>query len=206
MFLVWHVGLAFLAACAPSGAQTPEPLVKETLLSDVGDRSDIETVKLYRAALNDHDIETALSLLAKDYQLRFAGTEVLLSKADLPRILGWDRGVNGHIEWDIKGDAEALTFEGRETNDFFELLGIAHLRFRTTFRLDVKGRIIEQSYETLPAQVSTEEAMKPAVQWAQRNRPAELREIYPDGRMIYTEDMGRRWVALLREWASETGQ
>ena len=79
MFLVWHVGLAFLAACAPSGAQTPEPLVKETLLSDVGDRSDIETVKLYRAALNDHDIETALSLLAEDYQLRVVG--ILLAGA-----------------------------------------------------------------------------------------------------------------------------
>ena len=173
----------------------------------VGERSDVETVELYRAALNNHDIETAMSLLAEDYKLRFVGTEFVMSKADLPRMLGWDSGVNGHVEWDVvKGEAEALTFEGRERNDFFELLGIAHLRFRTTFRLDVKGKIIEQLYETHPGQPSSEEAMKPAVEWASQHNPAELQEVYPDGQMVYTEEMARRWVALLTEWRSSRSE
>ena len=173
----------------------------------MGERSDVKTVELYRAALNNHDIEAAMSFLAEEYKLRFVGTEFVMSKADLPRILGWDSGVNGHVEWDVaEGQAEALTFEGRERNDFFELLGIAHLRFRTSFKLDGKGKIIEQLYEKLPGQPSSEEAMKPAVEWASRHRPAELQEIYPDGRMIYTEEAARRWVALLREWRSSRSE
>ena len=67
----------------------------------VGERSHLETVELYRAALNNHDIETAMSFLAEEYKLRFVGTEFVMSKADLPPILGWDSGVNGHVDsWD----------------------------------------------------------------------------------------------------------
>ena len=169
----------------------------------VDERSDFETVQRYRAALNKHDTETAMSLLAEDYKLRFVGTEFVISKDDLPRILGWDTSVNGHVEWDIaEGKTEPLTFEGRERNDFFGLLGISHLRFRTIFRVDANGKIIEQLYEAHPNQPSWEEAIKPAITWASEHRPRELHEIYPDGKIIYTEEMGRRWVTLLREWNS----
>ncbi len=169
----------------------------------VGERSNLEAIELYRAALNNHDIETAMSFLAEEYKLRFVGTEFVMSKADLPAMLGWDSGVNGRVDWDVaKSEAETLTFEGRERNDFFELLGVAHLRFRTTFRFDGKGKIIEQLYETYPDQPSWEEAIKPAIEWASRYRPVELKEIHPEGQMIYTEEAARRWVTLLREWRS----
>ena len=173
----------------------------------VGERSNLEIVELYRAALNNHDIETAMSFLADDFKLRFVGTEFVMSKPDLPRMLGWDTGVNGHVEWDVpKGKAAPLTFEGRESNDFFELLGIAHLRFRASFRLDANRKIIEQWYETHPGQPSWEEAIKPAVEWASRHRPAELQKIYPDGQITFTEEMARRWVTLLNEWKSSRSE
>ena len=173
----------------------------------MGEPSHLETVELYRAALNNHDIETAMSFLAEEYKLRFVGTEFVMSKADLPPILGWDSGVNGHVDWDVaKGEAEALTFEGRERNDFFMLLGIAHLRFRSTFRLDGNSKIIEQLYETYSDQPSWEEAIKPAIEWASRHRPAKLAEVYPEGQMIYTEEAARRWVELLREWRSSKSE
>ncbi len=169
----------------------------------VGERSDLETVQLYRAAINKHDIETAMSLLAEDYKLRFVGTEFVVSKDSLPRMLGWDTGVNGHVEWEIAKDKTSpLTFEGRETNDFFQLLGISHLRFRAVFRVNVDGKIIEQLYEIHPNQPSWEEAIKPAVAWASQHRLGEVQEIFPNGQIVYTEEMGRRWVALLGEWNS----
>jgi len=173
----------------------------------VNEQSDFETIELYRTALNSHNIETAMSFLAEDYKLRFVGTEFVISKVGLPGIWGWDAGVNGHVEWDLaKGKAAPLTFEGREKNDFFDLLGIARLRFTTTFRIDVNGKIIEQLYEIHPGQPSWEEAMKAVVEWASRHRPAELQGIYPNSQMIYTEKMARRWVALLKEWKSSRSE
>jgi len=164
-----------------------------------------DTVELYREAVNRHEVEEALSYLAEDFTLRFVGTDFEMSKSDARRALGWDAGANGHIEWEkVTGNAEHLTYEGKETNDFLQLIGIEELRFKTTFELDGDGQIREQLYELHLGQASPEEAMKPAVDWALRHRPSELHEIYPDGRLEYSEEMARRWVKLLREWKAAT--
>jgi len=167
-----------------------------------------DTVELYREAANRHQVEDALSYLAEDFTLRFVGTDFELSKSDVGRALGWDAGASGHITWEkVSSEADSATYEGRETNDFLQLIGIEELRFRSTFQLNGDGKLIRQHYESLPGQYpSVEDAMKPAVEWASRHRPSELQEIYPNGRLEYSEEMAQRWVMLLREWRAATAQ
>src|SRR5215475_8954324 len=43
-------------------------------------------------------------------------------------------------------------------------------------------------------------ALKPALDWARKERPQELSEIYPDGKFIYNTQMAKRWLTLLRDW------
>ncbi len=74
-----------------------------------------------------------------------------------------------------------------------------------TFRFGDGGEIVEQTYEPLPDQTPWQSALEPAIAWAQTHDPAELAEIYPDGRFVYTAEMAERWLALLRAWRATGG-
>lgn len=165
-----------------------------------------DVVESYREAVNEHDIERALSYLSPDFRVLFVGTDFALSREQLREAMGWDAGANGRVVLELEKSEEGrAVYLGSESNDFLRLIGIPELKFRATFSLDEQGLIETQLYEKLPGQRSPEDAMKPAVEWASAERPDVLRRIYPDGRMIYTEEMARGWVALLEEWKrSET--
>ncbi len=162
-------------------------------------------VDAYLAAINMHDIERARSFLASDFRITFVNYGVSLDKEQAREALAWDAGANGHVSFEPSDVQEhAITGVLTEENEFLKLVGIPVLKARTTYRLDEQGLIREQFYELLPGQASLQDAMQPAVAWAEEHRPKELAEIYPDGKMIYSGEMARRWVALLKEWRSAT--
>ncbi|HSR67805.1 MAG TPA: nuclear transport factor 2 family protein [Acidobacteriota bacterium] len=175
------------------------------LLALGGPQGGEEIIERYRQAVNAHDMDRALACLAPDFQLHFVGSEYSLSKEALSKAMGWDAGADGQVEWEPVGSSGgSFSYEGQESNEFLRLLGIPHLKFQTTFSVNSQGLIEKQRYQLLPDQPSSQEAMKPAVEWARRHRPQELAEIYPDGQMVYSKEMARRWVALLKEWRAAT--
>lgn len=171
------------------------------------ERKGEEIIERYRQAVNEHDLHRALACLASGFRLHFVGSEYSLSKEALSKAMGWDAGANGHVEWrQVGSSGSSFSYEGRESNEFLRLLGIPHLKFQTAFSVNSEGLIEAQRYQLLPDQPSSQEAMKPAVEWARRHRPQELEEIYPGGQMAYSEEMARRWILLLKEWrASSSG-
>jgi hypothetical protein len=54
--------------------------------------------------------------------------------------------------------------------------------------------------EALSNTATFDEALKSAVDWARKERPQELSEIYPDGRFVYNTQMAKRWLTLLQDW------
>ncbi len=158
-------------------------------------------IEAYLAAINIHDVERATSYLANDFRITFVNYGVSLDKEQAREALAWDAGANGHVRFEPSDVEEhAITGLLTEENDFLKLVGIPVLKARTTYRFDGHGLIKEQIYELLPHQASSQDAMQPAVAWAAKHQPKELAEIYPEGQMIYSEEMARRWVALLKEW------
>lgn len=71
---------------------------------------------------------------------------------------------------------------------------------KISYRFNLDGLIYRQTYTPLPNQPSFQENMQPAIEWAKRNRTGELREIYREGHMSFNQEMGERWVSLLRQW------
>lgn len=160
-----------------------------------------DVVDRYLTRTNEHDVPAALDCLADSFELRFAGSEYAMTKDGLADALAWDAGTNGHNEWRVvEVDGPKVTVEGRETNEFLELLGIESLRFRSTFEVDDDGRILRQTHAVDWGDVTLGDALEPLIAWASRNEPDELEEIYPEGRMVYTEEMAGRWVALAHRW------
>ncbi len=159
----------------------------------------------YIQAVNDHDIDRVMGFLADDFQLHFTEYEMTLSKAQMRDVLGWDKGVNGKVSYDqLKMEADSITGIFTERNEFFKLLGIDSLRAEVKYRFDNSGLISVQTYRALPDQPSFQNELEPAVEWARKNRPDEIAEIYPQDQINFNEEMGRRWVALLKEWRQAT--
>ena len=44
-----------------------------------------------------------------------------------------------------------------------------------------------------------------AREWAQKNRPEELKYLMPEGKIIPSLERARRWRAILSEWRAATG-
>lgn len=158
-------------------------------------------VASYLDATSRHDIDAALRHLSDDFELEFVGGPSI-GKDALKSALGWDRGVGGRLEWEWGADAGGpeVVVEGRETNAFFQLLGVDPLPFRSRFVVGDGGLITRQRHEASGPGAGYDEALARAVEWAQEHEPGELAQIYPEGRLRYSEAMGRRWVALLRRW------
>lgn len=158
-------------------------------------------VARYLAHVAAHDTARALDCLADTFELRFGGTDHVMSKASLANALAWDAGVNGRLEWEVvDADESLVTIAGRETNDFLEAIGADDMTFRSSFEVADDGRILRQHHHVDWGSVPFDAALKPLVDWAERHEPQELAEIYPDRTIIYTRRMGERWVALARRW------
>ena len=164
------------------------------------------TLRSYLRHVNDHDVEGALAHLAEDFRLSFPnGPE--LDRSAMESAMGWDAGTEGRVDWESieSEEPDEIAIRGQETNEFLRLLGIPPLPFRSHFRFDDAGLILRQRHAVEWPDPPVEEALAPAVAWAEVNEPETLAEIYPDGHLVYSEAKGRRWLGLLRRWRDATG-
>lgn len=159
----------------------------------------------YLDALNEHRTDEAMRLLADDFQLHFSGYNMTIDKNGMADVLGWDKGVNGEVAYEnLSVAADSITAVFTERNDFFRLIGIEALQATITYTFDRAGQIVKQTYTPLPDQPSFQQKMQPAIDWARANRPEELDEIYPQNQIHFNQEMGKRWVALLKAWKKAT--
>lgn len=131
----------------------------------------------------------------------------MLGKEQVAAALGWDVGTEGRVTWTVSSErGPEVRLDGTETNEFLRLLRLGPLEFSSRFEVDEEGRIATQTHEVDWSGTSVADALAPVLEWAAEVAPDELAEIYPDGGLVYTEEMGRRWVKLLRDWRAATGE
>jgi len=182
-------------------------IVKVTISCETNDQRETmsKQFEAYFKSHNDHEVEKALSFLSDDFVLHFTEYDFKIDKGGLVDVLGWDKGVNGKVSYEkltTKGDSITGLFT--EQNDFLKLVGIEELKATITYRFDISGMITKQTYTPLPDQPSFQVKMQAGIEWAKTNRPQELNEIYPKNQMQFNEEMGKRWVILLKEWKTAT--
>ncbi len=169
----------------------------------VNNKTPLEVLTSYLGCLNEHEVYRALEHLAEDFRLQFKGGPSL-SKSDLAGALGWDTGTRGRVEWHIVSESSAMiAVGGHETNDFLTLLLIEPLPFHSEFQFNGDGLISRQVHDVDWSGASVSDALAPAIAWAAEHAPDELARAYPNEKMLYSEETGRGWVALLRKWKSE---
>ena len=69
-----------------------------------------------------------------------------------------------------------------------------------TITFESKRKIKEVIYVPDSTNTPYKPYLKPAVDWLQKNRPAELNAVYKDNKLVQNENTAKQWVALLKAW------
>ena len=89
-----------------------------------------------------------------------------------------------------------------EQNDFSKPIGFPGWKGTTTFVFNAQGLIEETLYVPDSTNLSYKPFLQPALEWLQKNMPAELKEVYKDNRLVQTEAAANKWRILLQSWRS----
>jgi hypothetical protein len=158
-------------------------------------------VKGYVAAINAHDVDRALSYFADELRFVTPDTEATLDRRDLRGMLDWDAATGSAVSYEqLAWEGEIVTALFTERNDFYKLLGIPERRYQATFVFEgesIASLRLEPASDNGP---SLAEALAPVLSWASTEHGDVLREIYPDGNLVLSENSAREWLQLLRAW------
>jgi hypothetical protein len=157
----------------------------------------------YRRAYSRHDVQAVLSFLADDYVFRVANSDYKASKKELVGNLEWDFALNARTAYeDLQLRGNTIRVIIIDENDFYKGLGLVGPRkYRFRYEYDEKGQIKEgiiEQYLTDPEEFT--KAFNALTEWAKKERPQELAEIFPNNHMEFKKELAGRWIALMREW------
>jgi len=156
----------------------------------------------YRRAMNSHDLQAVLSCLAADYEFKVANSNYKVAKKDIIGQLEWDFATNARSAYsDIQIKENSISTVLTEQNDFYKAIGVSERNYQFTFVFNDKGLIKEAILErSLSSVEAFDAALKPALEWARKERAGELAEIYPNNNFVYNTQMAKRWLRLLSDW------
>jgi hypothetical protein len=156
----------------------------------------------YRRAMNSHDLQAVLSFLAAEYEFKVANSNYKVAKKDITGQLEWDFAVNARSAYsDIQIKGNTISTVLTEQNDFYKAIGISERKYQLTFVYNDQGLIKEAILEkSLSSSEAFDSALNPALEWARKERPGELAEIYPNNNFVYNTQMAKRWLRLLSDW------
>jgi CubicO group peptidase (beta-lactamase class C family) len=160
----------------------------------------------YRRAMNSHDLQAVLSCLASDYEFKVANSNYKVAKKDIIGQLEWDFAMNASSAYsDIQIKGNTISTVLTEQNDFYKAIGVSERKYQFTFVYNDQGLIKEAILEkSLSRSEEFDAALKPALEWARKERPGELAEIYPNDNFVYNTQMAKRWLRLLSDWHKAT--
>jgi hypothetical protein len=191
----------------PNNANAVEKLKLLMAGVSLGSGADLkERFEAYRRAMNGHDLQTVLSCLAADYEFKVANSNYKVAKKDITGQLEWDFAMNARSAYsDIQIKENTISTVLAEENDFYKAIGVSERKYQFTFVFNDQGLIMEAILERSLSSFETfDAALKPALEWARKERAGELAEIYPNNNFVYNTQMAKRWLQLLRDWHKAT--
>jgi hypothetical protein len=182
------------------------------LLLDACSASNEDKVIQFIVAHNEHNIDTALALLADDVEVSFSvplGCERIVtlggSGSGLEAVRDVEEfryAVNSHLvaeEIETKGDT--VNCQLRETSDFFRLLGIdtvqyasADFVFRNGLIREIRASHGQQSCDEINERTRTIQ------HWIAEESDL-VSALTPDDRWTYTAENAGVWLRALNDWA-----
>lgn len=116
----------------------------------------------------------------------------------------WDEEMNSVSDYDsiwFYQEENAIKGYFYENNDFYRLIGKGPTKTLRTYWLNERNLVKEILIYWIPEEnTHTSEHLKPIVEWALEYDSVEIRELYPDNRIIPSLENAQRWKVLLDEY------
>jgi nuclear transport factor 2 (NTF2) superfamily protein len=166
----------------------------------------VKKVKLLEKAWNEGDRETVLSLYTEDVVLTCNGRTAALGKEGIAELLEMDVAAHCEIRFKkclpVDGDTLACTLV--EMNDFYRCMGLEEFRKIDIVRFR-DGLICEETEACDVEQWQTMRRWMRSLfdsvhEWALRERPEIVPEIWPGGELLRTKETVTKLLALCCEW------
>ncbi|AXT20644.1 hypothetical protein D1817_12350 [Flavobacteriaceae bacterium] len=120
----------------------------------------------------------------------------------------WDEEMHSSSYYDtIWYDQRENSIKGYfyENNDFYELIGKAPTKTLRTYWLNQNNKINEILMYWIPEEnTTTDQHLKPIVEWAILNDSSEIKQLYPNNRIVPSKENAKRWKNLLNKYKMYT--
>jgi len=156
-------------------------------------------VDRFLAAANAHDIDATVACLSDQFECR--GSDGLrLDRGQMRTWLGWEVVMRyAYALSQVKDLGESLTAVMTEESELYRLLRMEPQRVQ--LRFEVSGDlIVVQEFEPLPSGPSFEAALRPFLDWVDRERPGALDGCRRGDAPVFSRASAERWLLLLRDW------
>jgi limonene-1,2-epoxide hydrolase len=177
--------LLLITSCAPKPADRLESLQK---------------------AINNHDIEKAMSFYADDIKVEILGTPIVIEgKQKVRKAIEEQIILNAHFTFtDIKADGNKVTYKVKEQNDWLKAAGVDALYYehaQTTFK---DGLIkLEIAKPTQESAKIMGELLESFGKWASEKKGKEYTRLKTEG--VTKENVGK-WLAIVQKWREKVKQ
>lgn len=166
----------------------------------------VARVAQYIDACNRHDIDAVAGFYTADARFELVGAWTRQGRDELRELAEYDKGTNCVMAISgakVTGDTVEVRLVDK--NDWFRLAGVDEVVFDSvTFRFrgdkiaEMRVVISEESAAALGR------ASSQVMAWMKEKHPAELAELMPGGRRVYSEEAALKWLRLLEEFRITT--
>jgi hypothetical protein len=165
-----------------------------------------EKIASYQQAHNDHDIDKVMSMYTEDITFEVVGMFVKTGKDQVRGIAEWDLATNSKmIISDIQITGNSVTFNLKEGNDWFRLVGIEYMYYTPCSMVFDNGLI--KSFKAEASAQSMEafgQVWPPVYQWLTEEKKEEMSKLTTqEGAFIYNKENARAWISILNEWKNK---
>lgn len=157
--------------------------------------------------LNAHSIEARGKFLSEDYHSFFAEKKGKgkNKSAALKSFSNWDAPLNPDIKiisYKIKGSEWEVEFN--EQSDFTKPIGFPGWKGKQLITFNSHKQITQSIYIPNDENPDYKEWLQPAMDWLEKNHPAELKQVYQEHKLVQNPEAARKWVSLLQQWKEAT--
>ncbi len=167
-----------------------------------------DKVKIYEQAHNNHDIEKVMSLYTSDIRFEIVGTWIKTGREQVRGVAEWDAATNSNmIISNIEVHEDTVTFNLKEGNEWFRLIGIEYMYYEPCKIVFFDGLIKELKAEVTHESIKAFQEVWPSVyQWLYEEKNEELSELMSEGEFLYNSENAKKWLSLLRELREKTNE
>ena len=159
--------------------------------------------------MNNHELESTLSMFAEDASLNFGPLGTIVGAAQIRGIHEYDVALETRVIFeDCQAKDQEVSCRAIETNEWLNQVDVDSIIFDETLFVFNSDRRIESISSTLSPE--SIEVMGAAIAdfdaWARSNRADEYSTLFSvDGEFLYNYQNGMKVLGLLRQWRAESG-